>query len=326
MALADARWVGVVGSGPRCDHAPIRRCGRGVQHARPRCVPRHGRAARSNVGAVPPREPADLSPSARRVPRYRARVDAVASLVVADEIWCNSAFQRDELIAGLDRLLASRPITGMSPNGRRSRPNCASSTPVSTFASGDLDRRARHVRSWCRTSGGTTTRMWVRSSERSGDSSSAGSILTSPSSVITKAAKLPSSIRCSTGLEIGWWRVGSSIGPITSRFSIVPTSSCRRPKARTSASPWWRRSRPGLAGAARCARLPGDHPGVPPRRLSLRRGGTREAARRGHRPQCGGGVCAGWARRGDGGPCVAGDRRADGSSTRRTPPAMSRAA
>ena len=99
-----------------------------------------------------------------------------------------------------------RPITGMSPNGRRSRPNCASSTPVSTFASGDLDRRARHVRSWCRTSGGTTTRMWVRSSERSGDSSSAGSILTSPSSVITKAAKLPSSIRCSTGLEIGWWR------------------------------------------------------------------------------------------------------------------------
>ena len=133
----------------------------------------------------------------------------------------------------------------MSPNGRRSRPNCASSTPVSTFASGDLDRRARHVRSWCRTSGGTTTRMWVRSSERSGDSSSAGSILTSPSSVITKAAKLPSSIRCSTGLEIGWWRVGSSIGPITSRFSIVPTSSCRRPKARTSASPWWRRSRPG---------------------------------------------------------------------------------
>ena len=130
----------------------------------------------SNVGAVPPREPADLSPSARRVPRYRARGMQWRSLVVADEIWCNSAFQRDELIAGLDRLLASRSITGMSPNGRRSRPNCASSTPVSTFASGDLDRRARHVRSWCRTSGGTTTRMWVRSSERSGDSSSAGSI------------------------------------------------------------------------------------------------------------------------------------------------------
>ena len=36
------------------------------------------------------------------------------SLVVADEIWCNSAFQRDELIAGLDRLLAS-PDHGHEP-------------------------------------------------------------------------------------------------------------------------------------------------------------------------------------------------------------------
>lgn len=34
------------------------------------------------------------------------------SLVVADEIWCNSAFQRDELVAGLDRLLASAPDHG----------------------------------------------------------------------------------------------------------------------------------------------------------------------------------------------------------------------
>ena len=32
------------------------------------------------------------------------------------------------------------------------------------------------------------------------------------------------------------------------------------------------------------------------------------------------------ARRGDGGPCVASDRRADGPSPRRTPPTMSRAA
>ena len=31
------------------------------------------------------------------------------NLVVADEVWCNSAFQRDELVAGLDRLLASAP-------------------------------------------------------------------------------------------------------------------------------------------------------------------------------------------------------------------------
>ncbi|MEC8687638.1 MAG: DUF3524 domain-containing protein, partial [Actinomycetota bacterium] len=37
------------------------------------------------------------------------------SLVVADEIWCNSAFQRDELIAGLDRLLASAPDHGHEP-------------------------------------------------------------------------------------------------------------------------------------------------------------------------------------------------------------------
>ena len=37
------------------------------------------------------------------------------SLIVADEIWCNSAFQRDELVAGLDRLLASAPDHGHEP-------------------------------------------------------------------------------------------------------------------------------------------------------------------------------------------------------------------
>lgn len=36
-------------------------------------------------------------------------------LVAADEVWCNSTFQRDELLAGLDRLLDATPDHGHEP-------------------------------------------------------------------------------------------------------------------------------------------------------------------------------------------------------------------
>ena len=305
--------------------APIRRCGRGVQHARPRCVPRHGE---TSCGATwvqylhenqltYPRQPGESLDAGLAWMQWR-------SLVVADEIWCNSAFQRDELIAGLDRLLPP-PDHGHEPERAALEAKLRIEHP-------GVDIRERRSRPT------GAPRPLVVSNQRWHHDKDVGAVIRTVRRLLELEVDLDLAVVGDNeggeaavidplldGLGDRVVALGSSIGPITSRFSIVPTSSCRRPKARTSASPWWRRSRPGpgrccpmRSPTRRSSRCPTTTTVSTPR-------GTR-AARRGHRPQCGGGVCAGWARRGDGGPCVAGDRRADESSTRRTPPAMSRAA
>ena len=167
-AVGRCRWLGT-----SLRPAPIRRCGRGVQHARPRCVPRHGRAARATWvqylhenQLTYPRQPGESLDT--------GLADAVAESgrrrrdLVQQRLPTRRAHRRPRPAARL------APDHGHEPERAALEAKLRIEHPGVDIRGGDLDRRARHVRSWCRTSGGTTTRMWVRSSERSGDSSSAG--------------------------------------------------------------------------------------------------------------------------------------------------------